>query len=168
MLIRSRTLNGTKRLLIISYFLMIINIFYNPSLKLITKRLDLMISSRVKDTGLLLTSSDPLVLVSSQKIMPSEFVSKLVPFCYQGKTFSAEATSELVRKPLYVVGGGDLGTHAASLDAALEEIFDVATAWKAIVLIDEASSIAFLTKFCLPTIFIFRLMFSSRRDRCTI
>jgi len=55
-----------------------------------------------------------------------------------GKTFSAEATSEHVRRPLYVVGGGDLGTHAAELDAALERIFNVATAWKAIVLIDEA------------------------------
>ncbi|KAG6845940.1 hypothetical protein H0H93_015958, partial [Arthromyces matolae] len=55
-----------------------------------------------------------------------------------GKTFSAEATSEHVRRPLYVIGGGDLGTTAAALDEALEKIFDVATAWKAIVLIDEA------------------------------
>ncbi|KAF8797499.1 P-loop containing nucleoside triphosphate hydrolase protein [Phlegmacium glaucopus] len=55
-----------------------------------------------------------------------------------GKTFSAEATSELLRRPLYVVGGGDLGTRASTLDHALERIFDVATAWKAIVLIDEA------------------------------
>lgn len=55
-----------------------------------------------------------------------------------GKTFSAEATSEHVRRPLYVIGGGDLGTTATSLDAALEKVFDVATAWKAIVLIDEA------------------------------
>jgi len=55
-----------------------------------------------------------------------------------GKTFSAEATSEYVKRPLYVVGGGDLGTNASALDAELEKIFDVATAWKAIVLIDEA------------------------------
>ncbi|KAJ7464897.1 hypothetical protein B0H11DRAFT_1814831 [Mycena galericulata] len=55
-----------------------------------------------------------------------------------GKTFSAEATSEHVKRPLYVIGGGDLGTRAADLDAALERVFDVATAWKAIVLIDEA------------------------------
>ncbi|KAF8060706.1 P-loop containing nucleoside triphosphate hydrolase protein [Lyophyllum atratum] len=55
-----------------------------------------------------------------------------------GKTFSAEATSEHVKRPLYVIGGGDLGTRASDLDAALERVFDVATAWKAIVLIDEA------------------------------
>ncbi|RPD60608.1 P-loop containing nucleoside triphosphate hydrolase protein [Lentinus tigrinus ALCF2SS1-7] len=55
-----------------------------------------------------------------------------------GKTLSAEATSEHVRRPLYVVGGGDLGTNAADLDAALNRVFDIATSWKAIVLIDEA------------------------------
>ncbi|TFK64312.1 P-loop containing nucleoside triphosphate hydrolase protein [Pluteus cervinus] len=55
-----------------------------------------------------------------------------------GKTFSAEATSEHVQRPLYLVGAGDLGTTAATLDHALERVFDVATAWKAIVLIDEA------------------------------
>ncbi|KAJ7048837.1 hypothetical protein C8F01DRAFT_1379376 [Mycena amicta] len=55
-----------------------------------------------------------------------------------GKTFSAEATSEHVKRPLYVIGGGDLGTRAADLDVSLERVFNVATAWKAIVLIDEA------------------------------
>jgi SpoVK/Ycf46/Vps4 family AAA+-type ATPase len=54
-----------------------------------------------------------------------------------GKTFSAEATSEHVRRPLYLVGAGDLGTSAAALDIALERVFEIATAWKAIVLIDE-------------------------------
>ncbi|KAG7090338.1 hypothetical protein E1B28_009458 [Marasmius oreades] len=55
-----------------------------------------------------------------------------------GKTFSAEATSEHVKRPLYLVGAGDLGTDPTRLDAALERVFEVATAWKAIVLIDEA------------------------------
>ena len=54
-----------------------------------------------------------------------------------GKTLSAEATSEHVHRPLYVVGGGDLGTKASKLDLALERVFDIATTWKAIVLIDE-------------------------------
>ena len=54
-----------------------------------------------------------------------------------GKTLSAEATSEHVRRPLYIVGSGDLGTTGESLDANLRRIFDIATSWKAIVLIDE-------------------------------
>ncbi|THG95113.1 hypothetical protein EW026_g6481 [Hermanssonia centrifuga] len=55
-----------------------------------------------------------------------------------GKTLSAEATSEHVRRPLYVIGGGDLGTNAGELDVTLQRVFDIATSWKAIVLIDEA------------------------------
>ena len=58
-----------------------------------------------------------------------------------GKTLSAEATSEHVRRPLYVIGGGDLGTDAAGLDKALQEVFDIATGWQAIVLIDEVSKL---------------------------
>jgi hypothetical protein len=57
-----------------------------------------------------------------------------------GKTFSAEATAEHVKRPLYVVGAGDLGTRAVELDNALESVFDVATMWKAIVLIDEVGA----------------------------
>ena len=37
-----------------------------------------------------------------------------------------------------MVGAGDLGTHASALEQALVEIFDLASAWKAVVLIDEA------------------------------
>ncbi|KAF7986681.1 hypothetical protein HWV62_20186 [Athelia sp. TMB] len=55
-----------------------------------------------------------------------------------GKTLSAEATSEHVKRPLYVVGAADLGTQASTLDAELQRVFDLATSWKAIVLIDEA------------------------------
>ena len=71
-----------------------------------------------------------------------------------------------VRKPLYVVGAGDLGTTAANLDRALQQIFEVATAWKAIVLIDEVGP--FLTdlfNYILLAISFFRLMFSLSRDR---
>ena len=59
-----------------------------------------------------------------------------------GKTLSAEATSEHVRRPLYVVGGGDVGTTAATLDSTLQQVFDIATSWKAIVLIDEVNHCA--------------------------
>lgn len=55
-----------------------------------------------------------------------------------GKTMSAEATSEHVHKPLYVVGAGDLGTNPRQLDQTLDEIFDIAHVWGAVVLIDEA------------------------------
>ncbi|KAJ7583328.1 P-loop containing nucleoside triphosphate hydrolase protein [Mycena floridula] len=55
-----------------------------------------------------------------------------------GKTLTAEAVSEAVKCPLYMVGAGDLGTTAEALDEELNKIFAAASAWRAIVLIDEA------------------------------
>ncbi|THH01618.1 hypothetical protein EW026_g1115 [Hermanssonia centrifuga] len=55
-----------------------------------------------------------------------------------GKSLTAEAMCEVVTSPLYMVGAGDLGTTASELDRALNKIFRIATAWKAVVLIDEA------------------------------
>jgi SpoVK/Ycf46/Vps4 family AAA+-type ATPase len=43
-----------------------------------------------------------------------------------------------VRRPLYVVGSGDLDTNAKQIDPQLTTIFDIAHTWSAIVLIDEA------------------------------
>ena len=37
-----------------------------------------------------------------------------------------------------MVGAGDLGTHADELDSALHRVLALASAWKAVVLIDEA------------------------------
>ena len=44
----------------------------------------------------------------------------------------------VAQSPLYVVSAGDLGTNASELDASLTTIFSLATAWRAVVLIDEA------------------------------
>ncbi|KAH9934468.1 P-loop containing nucleoside triphosphate hydrolase protein [Epithele typhae] len=55
-----------------------------------------------------------------------------------GKSLTAEAMSEYVRKPLYVVGAADLGTHADALDTHLTAILKVSAIWGAVVLIDEA------------------------------
>ncbi|KAJ7181538.1 P-loop containing nucleoside triphosphate hydrolase protein [Mycena crocata] len=55
-----------------------------------------------------------------------------------GKTLTVEATSEYLRKPLYVVSAGDLGTDPEALDKALTKIFRLAPVWSAVVLLDEA------------------------------
>ncbi|TFY69766.1 hypothetical protein EVJ58_g253 [Rhodofomes roseus] len=55
-----------------------------------------------------------------------------------GKTMSAEATSEHLRRPLYTIGGGDLGDKANVVDDSLKDVFSLAAHWRAIVLIDEA------------------------------
>lgn len=43
-----------------------------------------------------------------------------------------------VRKPLYIVGAGDLGITASALDDNLTKIFSISSSWGAVVLIDEA------------------------------
>lgn len=58
-----------------------------------------------------------------------------------GKTLSAEATSEHLRCPLYMIGAGDLGNAATIVENTLKRVFSVAARWKAIVLIDEVSNI---------------------------
>jgi len=52
-----------------------------------------------------------------------------------GKTLSAEATSEYVRRPLYVAGVDEI---SANVEQNLKKVFDLAAKWQAIVLIDEA------------------------------
>ncbi len=55
-----------------------------------------------------------------------------------GKTASAEAVAELLHKPLYSVGVGELGTNTDVLEKSLRQILDVATIWDAVILLDEA------------------------------
>ncbi|CUA68531.1 ATP-dependent zinc metalloprotease FtsH homolog (chloroplast) [Chlorella vulgaris] [Rhizoctonia solani] len=55
-----------------------------------------------------------------------------------GKTLTAEAVSEHLERPLYTVSSGELGVAAADLETKLRDTLDVATLWKAVLLIDEA------------------------------
>jgi hypothetical protein len=55
-----------------------------------------------------------------------------------GKTASAEAVAELLHKPLYSVGVGELGTSTDTLEKKLRNILDVAVIWDAVLLLDEA------------------------------
>lgn len=55
-----------------------------------------------------------------------------------GKTLTAEILAERLQKPLYMVGIGELGTSVQELEENLRTILDMATSWKAILLLDEA------------------------------
>jgi ATPase family associated with various cellular activities (AAA) len=56
----------------------------------------------------------------------------------QGKTLTAEAVAELLRRPLYAVSIGELGTDPDQLEGRLREILDIASVWNAVLLLDEA------------------------------
>ncbi|KAJ7215866.1 P-loop containing nucleoside triphosphate hydrolase protein [Mycena pura] len=55
-----------------------------------------------------------------------------------GKTLTAEAVAEHLERPLYVVGTSELSTVPSELEGKLKSILDLATAWDAVLLIDEA------------------------------
>lgn len=55
-----------------------------------------------------------------------------------GKTLTAECVADSFEKPLYQVTCGDIGTHPSDLENRLEEIFEYAVTWGAILLLDEA------------------------------
>ncbi|CAG8641128.1 14845_t:CDS:2, partial [Gigaspora margarita] len=55
-----------------------------------------------------------------------------------GKTLTAEAISEMLHRPLYYVTVGELETNAKDLEMNLKHIFEMALAWNAVILLDEA------------------------------
>jgi hypothetical protein len=55
-----------------------------------------------------------------------------------GKTLLSESISELLHKPLYSVSVGEMGTNSKELETKLSEILEIAHAWNAIILLDEA------------------------------
>ncbi|KAE9407473.1 P-loop containing nucleoside triphosphate hydrolase protein [Gymnopus androsaceus JB14] len=54
-----------------------------------------------------------------------------------GKTLTAESVAEFTKRPLYAVSSGELGTNPTALEENLGRILDVATAFRAVLLLDE-------------------------------
>jgi len=74
--------------------------------------------------------------VVANKGAASIFLLSGPPGC--GKTLTAEAIAELLKKPLYVVTAGDLGTTAAEVEKSFGSVLDLCSTWDALVLVDEA------------------------------
>jgi DNA replication protein DnaC len=74
--------------------------------------------------------------VVANKGAASIFLLHGPPGC--GKTLTAEAIAELLKKPLYVVTAGDLGITAAEVEKTLGSVLELCQTWDALVLIDEA------------------------------
>lgn len=55
-----------------------------------------------------------------------------------GKTLTAEVYAELIKRPLYSIHSGILGITAKDVRSNLEEAFDLAKRWNAVMLLDEA------------------------------
>ncbi|KAL8297395.1 hypothetical protein RB597_006481 [Gaeumannomyces tritici] len=55
-----------------------------------------------------------------------------------GKTLTAEAVADKTHRPLFYLQAEDLGINAAALGANIKTIFEMATEWDAVILLDEA------------------------------
>ncbi|KAI0126527.1 P-loop containing nucleoside triphosphate hydrolase protein [Xylariales sp. AK1849] len=55
-----------------------------------------------------------------------------------GKTFTAESIADDIKRPLYVMMSGELGSDVKTVDQNLRKVLKLVTAWKAVLLIDEA------------------------------
>ncbi|PRQ76610.1 P-loop containing nucleoside triphosphate hydrolase protein [Rhodotorula toruloides] len=61
-----------------------------------------------------------------------------------GEMLTAEAVAEHLRRPLYVVSAGELGTTTQTLENQLKNVLELAVAWNAVLLIDELDRNALL------------------------
>lgn len=77
-------------------------------------------------------------LISRRNSNKPSLMSVHYHYFFTGKTLTAEAVAELLKKPLYVVTAGDLGTTAPELEKSLGGVLDLCSTWDALVLIDEA------------------------------
>lgn len=55
-----------------------------------------------------------------------------------GKTLTAEAVADRTKRPLFYLQAEDLGVNPAQLGANIKRVFEMATAWDAVILLDEA------------------------------
>lgn len=55
---------------------------------------------------------------------------------------TAESVAEFLKKPLYFVSVGELGTSPARLEESLDRIMKIAQSWDAIILLDEVDVFA--------------------------
>ncbi|OTB12305.1 hypothetical protein K445DRAFT_321290 [Daldinia sp. EC12] len=58
-----------------------------------------------------------------------------------GKTLTAEAVSEKLRRPLYQLGAGELGAEPDTVEENLKMILETAAKWDAVLLLDECDVI---------------------------
>jgi hypothetical protein len=54
-----------------------------------------------------------------------------------GKTLTAESVAEVMRRPLYSIGAGELGESANEVENNLRRVLEISTKWNAVLLLDE-------------------------------
>lgn len=75
---------------------------------------------------------------TGSRLITGHFLLTLLLTKGTGKTLTAEAVAEEIRRPLYSVSADELGSNAYGVETALTEAFERAARWQAVLLLDEA------------------------------
>ncbi|KAL8356165.1 hypothetical protein RB601_001463 [Gaeumannomyces tritici] len=54
-----------------------------------------------------------------------------------GKTLTSESVAEEMKRPLYAIAAGELGSDAGQVEESLRRVLDLSTRWGAVLLLDE-------------------------------
>ena len=57
-----------------------------------------------------------------------------------GNKDSRDTVADKTRRPLYYLQAEELGTHASELGQKVKKVFEMATEWNAVILLDGKSS----------------------------
>ncbi|KKY17012.1 putative atpase aaa+ type core [Phaeomoniella chlamydospora] len=79
-----------------------------------------------------------MVLPENYKDLISSFVTRHLSKKSGFDDIIPGKVAEEMQAPLYTLGAGELGSEADAVDETLENVFDLCTRWKAVLLLDEA------------------------------
>jgi len=104
-----------------------------------TKAFDfLVMDNKIKNMvrSMIINSNDTFNDIISGKSGGVAFLLQGAPG--SGKTLLSEASAEVLKKPLYSLAVGELGTEVQYLEQQLSKVLELCQSWSAILLIDEA------------------------------
>jgi len=104
--------------------------------------IDSLVMDKVQKNVILSLVTSPMFLKGESTDILDEKGKGLVVLLHgtpgTGKTLTAECVCEHLKRPLYVVSGGELGSTPDVVESALKDILELSALWKAIILIDES------------------------------
>ncbi|ERF68700.1 hypothetical protein EPUS_05761 [Endocarpon pusillum Z07020] len=104
----------------------------------------LVLHDEYKDILLTLVNNHKIIKSQNHDVIPGKGEGVVVLLSgppETGKTLTAEAVAESVRRPLYHLQAEDLGSTTHSVRYELDNVLDLATEWNAIVLLNECDAL---------------------------
>ncbi len=98
---------------------------------------DLVLDGRIKDIIRSLVEADSISYTDIITNKGLGYIFLLSGGPGVGKTLTAEALAETLKRPIYYLTVGELGVNVEELETKLKDVLEIAETWNAILLIDE-------------------------------